>query len=228
VDANGKFYNEGATNSLAKYGNKEEKRDLNQLGVTILGLDEANAFWFDSFFDSLRTSHSQNYASYECLPKSKFCSVPIPYDITELDDYDIEGKAIELILEDHVNNCFSELKYLFCGHPNDPIALRFKKFDMNIIYTLTCGRANYCFVLFDASLEKAFLFHFDLCITVFTRKDAAKDEQLGEISDAIWIKYFNDKFVKGSTGVQHHLDIINQNYVPRLKGIKHFSFLAVN
>tara|TARA_R110000751_G_scaffold191217_2_gene296886 strand:+ start:352 stop:528 length:177 start_codon:yes stop_codon:yes gene_type:complete len=45
--------------------------------------------------------------------------------------------------------------------------------------------------------------------------------------DEIWIKYFNEKFVKGSTGVQHHLDIINQNYVPRLKGIKHFSFLAV-
>lgn len=217
------FYYSDASQSLNDP--REIEQELADLGVKIVSRDEAFRIRFYTLFDSLRTTH-QEYSDYECLPRSDLYSVPIPFDVGELNEHCVDGKTLETIVEDHINQSFSEIKFLFSGNPDHLINLEFKTFRFGIVDLLNFGRPNHTFVLFDEGLDRAMLFNFDLCITIFTRAEGRKANQLGGYPDEFWISYFNDNFVNGSTGTQHHLDVINCNYVPRLPGVKTFFFAS--
>ena len=81
---------------------------------------------------------------------------------------------------------------------------------------------DYPFILFDSDLDKCINFHFDLCITIYTRKASLESLLLSGIPDKVWVSYFNENFVEGSTHTQSHMNVMNEIYVPRLPGVQKF------
>lgn len=214
---------------------REERERLTAIGCEFLSVDAANKISHQRFFDLLRTRQVLDWPLYETLPvfeDGSYEHVPIPFHIDVHDEQQFGNRTIAKIVEDHVNSKFDETKYLFSGDPRNCLALRFEKFSYEILYLVSRGHLNNPFVLFDSRFDKCFLIHFDLCVTVFSRKNIDKKHWLGGIEDRAWISYFNRNFVSGvkdngfhidEAGISFHINLVNTNYVPRLPGVNSFA-----
>ncbi len=213
----------------------EDRKKLLELGCKLLNLDQANKIKHQCFFDALCTRQSQPWPMYEALPEydsGEFIHIAIPYDTDEhlryseeRSEYTIDDNTISEIIEKHIDENFMEKKYLFSANPRFCLAMQFEKFTYDILMEIYSQNLNTPFVLFDEAMDKCFLFHFDLCITIYSRKNSLKNSLLAGKPDEFWIHYFNENFIKGIVqGNEHHLNVINTNYVPRLPGISKFFF----
>ncbi|MEX3010525.1 hypothetical protein [Hoeflea sp. TYP-13] len=217
--------------SLTRYMTEDFFRDdrdkLEALGGRFLTVSEANEIHHQLFFDSLISSQESEHSNFECLPRfdADFVNNPIPFDVANHEDHSVGGKSLEAIVKKHVKNNFAKTKYLFSGDPRHCFALQFEEFTHDILWVIYGSNLNTPFILFDKMFDKCFNFHFDLNISIYSRKCSLSEMLLGGKDDAFWTKYFNKHFVEGVvTGNDHHLNVINNNYVPRLPGVQRFSW----
>ena len=219
-----KFFHAG---SLTDYATsqfwQETRENLARLGAKLLTVEEANGIFFQRFFDSLCTGQSTDWPMYDCLPESDYIHIPIPYELDEHDERKIGGEFVENLIETHVKEHFSKQKYLFSGDQRECLALQFDSFSYDILHEIFSGHMTTPFVLFDENLDQCVLFHFDLCITVYSRTHKMKNLKFGGKPDSFWIDFFNENFVRGiPREIQKQIFLVNRDYVPRLPGVQKF------
>ena len=202
----------------------EQRKKLLDLGASFLTIEESNKINFPKLFDSLRFRNDE-FDSYLALPKREFINLALPYEVYEHKERKVDGVSFAALIEKYVNDTFEETKFIFSANPDDFLALKFTNYSFGLLSVLFCTHPNTPIVLFDGSLKKVILFHFDLRITILSRHPNLAAEKVNNKEDQYWIDFFNENFVSAvSQGNQYHLDLINANYVPRLTGGKCFSF----
>jgi len=198
---------------------------LVRMGCQLLSVEEANELRHGQLFDTLVSSQGNKWSLCEALPLmpcGEWIHLPFPYDAVEHEDHKIEDIPISKILSHQVNKEFSKNKFIFSASPNNPIALRFERFSYDIFEELHSENLVTPFVLFDVNFDRCLLVNFDLCISILSFRIGVFDTVSGIGFEKIF-EYFNDHFIDGTEGGQHHLDVINANYVPRLDGVKKFT-----
>jgi len=213
------FYRPDAICNLNWYKENETEYLLN-LGVKQATIREHIDFRFDKFFETRIEFDSRVLLPDTlCLPRrdSNFINLPIPYDVGDHNEILIENMFVSKIVENHVAAYFSKPLFLFSGNPYNRICLTMENFSYKMLYILMDGRMNGNFLLFDSKMDQCFNFHFDLCITIFTRLKSAKDKKLFSKEDEFWYSYFNKNFEGYNS---HHRTVIKLDYGSKIPEIK--------
>ena len=195
---------------------------LVNMGCEVMSAEEANELRHGQLFDTLLSSQGNKWSLCEALPLipcGEWIHLPFPYDAVEHEDHQIENIPISEMISHQVNANFSKNKFIFSANPSNPIALRFVRFSYEIFEELHSENLVTPFVLFDVNFDRCLLINFDLCISILSFRVGVFDTVSGIGFEKI-LEYFNNHFIDGAEGGQHHLDVVNANYVPRIEGVK--------
>lgn len=202
-------------------------KELSYLGCKFLELDEANNIGHGKLFDTLSTSQEKLWTMKTALPlapNKERINIPFPYDAIEHEDHKIGKNSISSIVENYINENFSEEKFLFSTIEENFIAISFSKFSYDILECIYSGNLTTPFVIFDENVNDCFIVDFELCINIMSLNNFASNE-FAEIEFSDILEYFRENFIECVThGNQHHLNMINVNFVPRIEGLSNFTF----
>ncbi|TPK69288.1 hypothetical protein FJ546_01395 [Mesorhizobium sp. B2-4-19] len=183
--------------------------------VLLLDVDSANRIVPVDLFENVSVD-----GGVLCLPKRTMVNTPIPYDPLDHEEYKINSIPISIIVENYVNENFSERKYILSGRPDVFLALELSIFSYEILALIQSGHLTTPILLFDDSKKEVIFFEYDLEINTISRQRLYDSKLIGGKSGEFWVDYFNVNFLKSISYNQNHIDIINKYYGPLIDGLR--------